>query len=351
MIDLKDLLKDAVIKRASDIHITVGRPPMIRVDKMLEATTFPILTTQDTKEMIYSILSDTQKQRFERDRELDLSLPVPNVSRFRVNVHYQRGSVEAAFRVIPFKIKSFEELRLPIVLAEFARKQNGLVLVTGPTGVGKTTTLAAMVDLINRERHGVIICIEDPVEFLHEHNKCLVKQREVGFDTLSFAAALKHALRQDPDIILVGEMRDMETIATALTAAETGHLVLSTLHTPNAPQTLDRLIDVFPPEQQEQIKIQLSGCLQGVVSQTLLPRSDAKGLVPAFEIMTGTSAIRSCIRAHKTDQILTVMQTSADEGMVTMGKAIKELYEDGIIDLKTAIGNIPDKRDLEELSK
>lgn len=349
MIDIKDLLQYAADKNASDLHLTEGLPPTLRVDGVLEATSYPTLNRADTKKLIYTILNDEQKVRFETELELDFSIYIPEISRFRVNVHIQKGSVEAAFRVIPVKIRTIEELGLPTIIAELARKPNGLVLVTGPTGVGKTTTLAAMVDLINTERRALIVSIEDPIEYIHPHKKSIVKQREVGSDTHSFANALKHALRQDPNVILVGEMRDLETVSTTITAAETGHLVLSTLHTPDAPQTIDRLIDIFPPHQQGQIKIQLSGCLQGVICQQLLPRKDIKGRVPACEIMLGTSAVRSLIREHKTEQLLTAIQTGGKYGMMTMDKAIKNLCSEGVIDYDTAKSKIKDIGEFERL--
>ncbi|MDP8292439.1 MAG: type IV pilus twitching motility protein PilT [Candidatus Orphnella occulta] len=331
-IDIKELLQYAVDKDASDLHLTEGVPPTLRIDGALQHTTYPVLTRDESKKAIYSILNDDQKVRFETELELDMSLYIPDLSRFRVNVHMQRGSVEAAFRVIPSRIKTTEELGLPPIVADLARKPNGLVLATGPTGMGKSTTLSAMVDIVNSERQSLIISIEDPIEYVHKNKKSIIKQREVGSDTKSFTSALKHALRQDPDVILVGEMRDLETISTAVTAAETGHLVLSTLHTPDAPQTIDRLIDIFPPHQQKQIMIQLAGCLQGVICQQLLPRKDNNGRVVACEVMTGTPAVRSLIREQKTEQLATVIQTNAQHGMITMDKTLKKLYDDGIID-------------------
>ena len=349
MADIRELLHHAVEKGASDLHITQDLPPMLRIDGELHATSYDVLRREQTKKMVYGLLNDAQKVRFEEQLELDFSLYITGLCRFRVNVHMQKGSVEAAFRVIPNVIRSIEDLGLPPIVSELARKQNGLVLVTGPTGVGKTTTLAAMVDLINSERRCLIVSIEDPIEYVHQHKKSIVKQREVGVDTRSFANALTHALRQDPNVILVGEMRDLETISTAITAAETGHLVLSTLHTPDAPQTVDRLIDIFPPYQQEQVKIQLSGSIQGVICQQLLPRKEKKGRVPACEIMIGTSAVKSLIREHKTEQLLTVIQTGGKYGMTTMDKAIKNLYLEGLIDLETAHVKVKDKGEFERL--
>jgi twitching motility protein PilT len=349
MADIKELLHHAVEKGASDLHITQDLPPMLRIDGELHATRYDVLNRETTKKMVYGLLNDDQKVRFEEQLELDLSLFIPGLCRFRVNVHMQKGSVEAAFRVIPNIIKSIAELELPPIIGELARRPNGLVLVTGPTGVGKTTTLAAMVDLVNSERRCLIVSIEDPIEYVHQHKKSVVKQREVGIDTRSFASALKYALRQDPNVILVGEMRDLETISTAITAAETGHLVLSTLHTPDAPQTIDRLIDIFPPHQQEQIKVQLSGCVQGIICQQLLPKKDKKGRLPACEIMIGTSAVRSLIREHKTEQLMTVIQTGGQYGMTTMDKAIKNLYLKGLIDIETATFRIKDKSEFDKL--
>ncbi|MFC1807139.1 type IV pilus twitching motility protein PilT [Candidatus Omnitrophota bacterium] len=348
-VDIKDLLKYAVEKGASDLHLTEGRPPTIRIDGILEPTSYPVLTREDSKKMIYSILNDEQKVRFETGLELDLSIYIPDVSRYRVNVHMQRGCVEAAFRIIPAKVKTIEELGLPPVISDLARRPNGLVLVTGPTGMGKTTTLAAMVDQINSEKRVMVMSVEDPIEYIHKHKKGIVKQREVGSDTKSFSNALKYALRQDPDVILVGEMRDLETISTAITAAETGHLVLSTLHTPDAPQTIDRLIDIFPSHQQKQIMVQLAGCLQGVISQQLFPIKDGAGRVIACEVMLGTSAVRSLIREHKTEQLLTVIQTGAQHGMITMDKAIKALYKKGMIDADTAKSRVKDPSEFDRL--
>jgi twitching motility protein PilT len=348
-IDIKELLRYAVDKDASDLHLTENLPPTLRIDGVLQHTSYPVLSREDSKKIIYSILNDSQKVRFEAELELDFSLYIPGVSRFRINVHMQRGNIEAAFRVIPSKIKTIEELGLPVTVADLARRPNGLVLATGPTGMGKSTTLAAMVDLINTERQALIISIEDPIEYVHTNKKSIVKQREVGSDTRSFANALKHALRQDPDVILVGEMRDLETISTAITAAETGHLVLSTLHTPDAPQTIDRLIDIFPPYQQKQIMVQLAGSLQGVICQQLLPKKNSSGRVVACEIMTATSAVRSIIREQKTEQLPTVIQTNAKNGMITMDKSLKKLYEEGLVDEETVKFKTKDKGEFDSL--
>ncbi|MDO8602325.1 MAG: type IV pilus twitching motility protein PilT [Candidatus Omnitrophota bacterium] len=347
--DIRDFLKAAVEKDASDLHITAESAPIIRMDGKLIPLNFPKLDKEACKRLVYSILDDKQKAIFERDLELDLSLDVPGLNRFRVNVHMQRGSVEAAFRLVSLKIRTIAELGLPPVVAELCRKNQGLVLVTGPTGVGKTTTLAAMLDLINTERQAIIIVVEDPIEYVHVNKRSIIKQREVFSDTRSFSNALIHALRQDPNVIIVGEMRDMETIATVLTAAETGHLVLATLHTPDASQTIDRIIDVFPPYQQEQIKIQLSTTLQGVISQQLLPRRDRPGRVIATEVMIATNAIRNLIREHETEQLLTHIQTSGQLGMHTMDKSLKVLYQKGLIAedvFKTYIRNPDEVRNL-----
>jgi len=337
MLNIRELFQLAVERKASDLHLISTLSPILRINGELTNTDLPPISRDDVKRLIYSLLSDRQKTQFERDLELDISVGVQGIGRFRVNVHAQRGSIEAAFRLVANSIPSFQELGLPPVTAELARKPNGLVLVTGPTGVGKTTTLAAMIDLINTERRALIVTIEDPIEYLHEHKKSVIKQREVYSDTKSFASALTHAMRQDPNVIVVGEMRDLETISTALTAAETGHLVLATLHTADASQTIDRIIDVFPPFQQQQVKIQFSDCLQGIISQQLLPRSDRPGRVLAYEVIVATAAVRHLIREHATNQLPTVIQTSASVGMCTMDSSIKDLYAQQIISYETAL--------------
>lgn len=336
--DIRGLFQLAFDSRASDIHLTEHAPPMLRIDGDLEPTPMSPLTRADTKRLIYSLLTDRQKAQFERELELDISIEVQELGRFRVNVHMQRGSIEAAFRLVPAQVRSLQELGLPPVVAELARKPNGLVLVTGPTGVGKTTTLAAIVDLINHERRYHIIVIEDPIEYIHRNDRSIIKQREVYSDTKSFANALVRALRQDPNVIVVGEMRDLETISTALTAAETGHLVLATLHTADAAQTIDRILDVFPPHRQEEVKVQLADCLQGVISQQLLPRCDEPGRVPAYEIMVATPAVRNLIREHATEQVMTVLQTGAQYGMCTMDASLKSLCERKLISYEVAVG-------------
>ena len=349
--DMRELFQLAAERRASDIHLTEHAPPMLRIDGSLEPTTLAPLTRADAKRLIYSLLTDRQKAQFERELELDMSIDVQALGRFRVNVHMQRGSVEAALRLVPSQVHSLQELGLPPVVAELARKPNGLVLVTGPTGVGKTTTLAAMVDLINRERRHHIVIIEDPIEYVHQNHLSIIKQREVYADTKSFASALVHVLRQDPNVIVVGEMRDLETISTALTAAETGHLVLATLHTADAAQTIDRILDVFPPHRQDEVKVQLADCLQGVVSQQLLPRADKPGRVLAYEIMIATPAVRNLIREHATEQVPTTLQTGGQFGMCTMDASIKSLYDRKIISYETAISRAKNPAEFRLLGK
>ncbi len=347
--ELRDLLLLCVEKGASDLHLTENEPPILRIDGKLTRPNLEILDKSSLKKLIYSILTNPQKEIFERDLELDFSLALPGIDRFRVNIHMQKSSVEGAFRRIPLIIPSIVELKLPAIILELARRANGLVLVTGPTGMGKTTTLAAMMDLINNERESLMISIEDPIEFVHKNKKSIVKQREVYSDTRSFAEALRHALRQDPNIIVVGEMRDLETISTTLTAAETGHLVLATLHTPDAPQTVARIIDVFPAHQQQQVKLQLADCLQGVISQLLLPHASGQGRVLATEIMTGTPAIRNLIREQELEQIPTIMQTGSQYGMKTMDKSLKELYLNSYITLDTAMAKAKNLDEFKQL--
>ncbi|MBU2541859.1 MAG: type IV pilus twitching motility protein PilT [Candidatus Omnitrophica bacterium] len=347
--DLRELLMLTIKSKASDLHLTENMPPILRIDGKLIYTKREELNREKLKKMIYSILNDAQKEKFEKQWELDLSLSLPGIDRFRVNVHVQKGAVEAAFRRIPLLIPTLEELGLPKILAALARRPNGLVLITGPTGVGKTTTLAAMVDLINEERQDMIISIEDPIEYIHHNKKSVIKQREVFADTHSFSEALKHSLRQDPDVIVVGEMRDLETISTALTAAETGHLVLTTLHTPDAPQTIERIIDVFPPHQQQQVKLQLADCLQGVVSQLLLSRATGQGRVAATEIMVGTPGIRNLIREQEIEQIPTLMQTGKQFGMKLMETSLKELYTQGLITEEVALSKVKNPAEFKSL--
>ncbi len=337
MFNIHDFLDEVLKREASDLHITTGVPPMLRMDGDLSALNDKVLKSNDTKTLIYSILNEAQREKFERNLELDLSYSVPGKARFRVNVYHQRGSVAAAFRVIPEHILTFKELNLPPLLEELTKKPRGLIIVTGPTGTGKTTTLATMIDAINERDLKHIITIEDPIEYLHNHKKSMVNQREVGEDTKSFANALKYALREDPDVILLGEMRDVETITAAVTAAETGHLVLATLHTQDAPQTIDRIIDVFPPHQQEQIRVQLASSLQGIVAQQLLPLKGAKGRIPAIEILVATSAVRNIIRDAKTHLLYNTMQTGQKDGMKSLDQALSELYKQGKISLESAL--------------
>ncbi|UCC94978.1 MAG: type IV pilus twitching motility protein PilT [Candidatus Omnitrophota bacterium] len=349
MLNINALLTMTMEKKASDLHITVDSPPILRIDGTLLITDLPVLKSDDTKFLIYGILNDEQKVAFERDKELDFSFALPNMDRFRINVHYQKGNIEAAFRRIPKEIPDFEALGIPEVAYEFIRKPNGLVLVTGPTGMGKSTTLAAMIDVVNAERQEMIIAIEDPIEFVHIKKRSIIKQREVFADTHSFPEALKRALRQDPDVIIVGEMRDLETIATTLTAAETGHLVLATLHTPDAPQTVQRIIDVFPPHQQKQIRIQLADSLQGVISQLLLPRAEGAGRILATEIMVATPGIRNLIREGEIAQIPSLIQMGAQYGMHTMDKCLKNLYRKGTITKQTALNKVKNVVEFENL--
>jgi len=349
MMEIRDLLLMCVEREASDLHITENEPPILRIDGMLQRLNLPKLDKHELKQLIYGTLSNTQKEVFEKDLELDYSLALPGLDRFRVNVHLQKGSPEAAFRRVPLEIPAIQKLGLPDIITELARRPNGLVLITGPTGMGKTTTLATMIDLINKEKECLIMCIEDPIEFIFKNEKSIIKQREVYSDTHSFADALKHALRQDPNVIVVGEMRDLETISTALTAAETGHLVLATLHTPDAPQTIERIIDVFPPHQQQQVKLQLADCLQGVISQLLLPHASGKGRVLATEIMVGTSGIRNLIREQEVEQIPTLMQTGSQYGMKTMDKCLKELVQQGVITVETALSKVKNPDEFRQL--
>ncbi|MFN2612247.1 MAG: type IV pilus twitching motility protein PilT [Solirubrobacterales bacterium] len=330
--DFADVLTKMVAEKASDVHLTPGFPPAIRVRGRIEPMEeYGELGPQQTRDVIYSILNDDQRKRFENNQQLDFAYAIPGVARFRVNCFFQRGSISAAFRHIPTEIATLESLGLPKVLEEFARKPRGFVLFTGPTGSGKSTSLAALVDLINSEREEHILTIEDPIEFLHHHKRCIVNQREIGADAPDFALALKSALRQDPDVILVGEMRDLETISTALTAAETGHLVFATLHTQSTAQTVDRIIDVFPSHQQHQVRMQLSIALQGIVTQQLLPTADGSGRICATEVLIPTPAIRNLIREGKTHQIYSAVQTSGALGMQTMDAHLAQLVRAGKI--------------------
>jgi twitching motility protein PilT len=334
----------------SDLHLTAGTPPVVRVHGELEKIPdYPALSPRGLQGMIYAILPQKMRERFEQELELDMSYSLPGRARFRVNVFMQRDAVGAVFRVIPFDIKSIDELALPPVVADLARFPRGFVVVTGPTGSGKSTTLASMVDVVNRERAGHIMTVEDPIEFLHKHQRCIVNQREIGADTHSFAMALKHVLRQDPDVILVGEMRDLETIGTAITAAETGHLVFATLHTQDAPQTIDRIIDVFPPHQQQQVRVQLSTTLQGIITQQLLPTADGNGRIAAVEILVCTPAIRNLIREGKVHQIYSAMQAGGRFGMQTMDMSLAQHVKAGRITQQIAFERCHDPEELNRL--
>jgi twitching motility protein PilT len=335
---IDDLLEQMVALGASDLHVTVGSAPAFRVrGHIVRAEGFEPFNSDDTRALLYRILSSEQQKHFELKRQLDFAYAMPGLARFRVNVYYQSESVGAAFRLIPQEIKSLEELALPHILHQLAEYPRGLVLVTGPTGSGKSTTLAAVIDEINRNRSEHILTVEDPIEFVHRHKRCIVNQREIGPDAISFAEALKAALRQDPDVILVGEMRDLETISTALTAAETGHLVFGTLHTQSAPSTIDRIIDVFPPEQQEQIRIMIANSLQAVVTQSLLPTADGTGRVAALEILLPDDAVRNLIRQAKIEQVYSVMQTNTARGMQTMEQALADLAMRRVVGVTDAL--------------
>ncbi len=343
MATLFDLLKLMIEKGASDLHITTGSAPRLRVSgRLIPLEGHPSLTPENTKELCYSILTDSQKHKFEENNEIDLSFGVKGLSRFRANIFMQRGAVAGAFRAIPFDIKSFQDLGLPEVAEELSKKPNGLILVTGPTGSGKSTTLATMIDRINSERESHIVTVEDPIEFLHSHKKCLINQRELNADTFSFKNALKYLLRQDPDVVLIGEMRDLETIESAIRIAETGHLTFATLHTNSAIQTINRIIDVFPPHQQEQIRTQLSFVLEGILSQQLIPRADGQGRALALEILVPTPAIRNLIREDKLHQIYSMMQTGQTRsGMQTMNQSLYDLYTRRLISQEDAITHSP----------
>jgi len=350
MANLHQLLKAMIEKGASDLHLTTGSPPQLRVDGRLVPLRMEPMTPQDTKQACYSILTDSQKHRFEAQNELDLSFGVKGLARFRANVFVQRGAVAAAFRTIPFKILTFEELGLPPVIEKLAQKPRGLILVTGPTGSGKSTTLASIVDKINTDNNHHIITIEDPIEYLHAHKNCVVNQREVGADTQSFKAALRYILRQDPDVVLVGEMRDLETIEAALTVSETGHLCLATLHTNSCVQTINRVIDVFPAHQQSQIRTQLSFVLEGVVSQTLIPRANGGGRVMGLEVMVPNPAIRNLIREDKVHQIYSQMQIGQDKfGMQTLNQCLADLYTRRLISHEDALMRSSDPDELQNI--
>jgi twitching motility protein PilT len=347
MVTLRELLEMMVKKNASDLHLTVGSPPQLRIDGKLAKTELDLLTAEDTKKLAYSIMSEKQKQKFEEKSELDLSFGIEQLSRFRCNVFMQRGNVAVALRQIPFRIPSFEELGIPKAVVELANLPRGLVLVTGPTGSGKSTTLAALINKINQERHGHILTVEDPIEYLHRHNSSLINQREVYADTQSFASALKYALREDPDVVLIGEMRDLETMDAALNISETGHLAFATLHTNSCAESINRIIDVFPTNQQEQIRVTVSFVLQSVISQQLIPRVGG-GRALALEIMVCTPAIRALIRDDKIHQIYGLMQAGQKYGMRTMNQSLAELYLRHKITLGDAMGRSSNPQELNE---
>ena len=336
-LDFAEVLMEVVDRRASDLHLTAGAPPMVRVrGRLTPLEGYPALPPTDTREIVYSILSNAQRQKLENNWQIDFAYQIPGAARFRVNAYFQRSALAAAFRLIPFEVTPLESLGLPPSVIEFTKKPRGLVLVTGPTGSGKSTTLASIIDAINAEREEHILTIEDPIEFLHQHKKCIVNQRELGSDATSFAEGLKAALREDPDVILVGEMRDIETIGTAITAAETGHLVFATLHTQDTPQTIDRIIDVFPGAQQGQIRAQLAIALQGIMTQMLVPTADGAGRCVAAEVLMPTPAVRNLIRESKSHQIYSVLQTGGAQGMQTMDSSLAQLVRAGKITRKMA---------------
>ena len=350
MASLHELLKIMIDNGASDLHLTVASPPQIRIDGVLEPLNLPPLNANETKQMCYSVLTDSQKHRFEKESELDLSFGLKGVSRFRANIFVQRGTVAGAFRAIPYEVKPFQELGLPPVIQELMRKPSGLILVTGPTGSGKSTTLASMIDQINEERHEHIITIEDPIEFIHAHKNCIVNQREVKADTEDFSKALRYILRQDPDVVLVGELRDLETVASSLTVAETGHLTLATLHTNSCAQTINRIIDIFPSHQQPQIRSQLSFVLQAVISQQLLPHRSGQGRVLALELMVPNAAIRNLIREDKVHQIYSQMQVGQSKfSMQTMNQSLATLYQTGKITIDDAFAKSNDLMELKQM--
>jgi twitching motility protein PilT len=350
MANLHQLLKAMVEKGASDLHVTTGSPPQLRIDGRLVPLKTPPLTPVETKQLCYSILTDAQKHRFEEESELDLSFGVKGLSRFRANVFMQRGAVAGAFRTIPFKILTFQELGLPPIVSELAKKPRGLVLVTGPTGSGKSTTLASIIDKINTDRHEHIMTIEDPIEYLHPHKNCVVNQREVGADTVSFKKALKYILRQDPDVVLIGEMRDLETVEAALVISETGHLAFGTLHTNSAVQTINRILDVFPPYQQPQVRAQLSFVLEGVLTQNLLPKMGGPGRVLVIEVMVPNPAIRNLIREDKVHQIYSQMQMGQTKfGMQTFNQSLAAAYVRRLITMEEALGRSSDPDELKSM--
>lgn len=349
MLNLRDLLQEMIEKKASDLHITAGVPPMLRVDGVIHKTNHPVTTPEISKQIAYSVLTEEQQKRFENEKELDFSFGVQGLSRFRANVYQQRGVTSVAIRQIPFEILDFGKLGLPPVVKTFADKQKGLILVTGPTGSGKSTTLASLIDKINNERQAHVITIEDPIEYIHQHKQCIVNQREVRADTETFASALKHVLRQDPDVILIGEMRDLETMQAALTIAETGHLALATLHTNSTFESINRIVDNFPAAQQSQVRAQLAFVLEGVLTQQLIPHISGRGRVLVAEVMMCTPAIRAVIRDDKIHQIYGLMQAGHKYGMQTMNQALFAAYCDRKISLEEAMRRTSDSVELEQM--
>ncbi len=349
MLNLRDLLQEMIDNGASDLHITAGVPPMLRVDGVMKKTSHPVVTPEVSKQIAYSVLTEEQQKRFENEKELDFSFGVQGLSRFRANVFQQRGVTSLAIRQIPFEILDFKSLGLPPIVSDFSKKQKGLVLVTGPTGSGKSTTLASIIDKINSERNAHVITIEDPIEYIHKHKKCIVNQREVKADTENFATALKHVLRQDPDVILIGEMRDLETMQAALTIAETGHLALATLHTNSTFESINRIVDNFPPTQQAQVRAQLAFVLEGVITQQLVPRISGKGRILLSEVMVCTPAISAVIRDDKIHQIYGLMQAGHKYGMQTMNQSIFRAYTNRQISRGEALRRSSDPLELQQM--
>jgi twitching motility protein PilT len=348
-LNMVDLLKIAVEKRASDLHITVGRPPVLRIDGELVDMDYEPLDPEGAKNLIYSLLTHQQRDAFEDDSDLDFAYEHSQIGRFRINLYRQKGFEGAALRVIPAVIPSLEELGLPEILAKLAMLPSGLMVITGPSGCGKSTTLSSMIDIINTSRKCHIVTIEDPIEFLHQHKSSMITQREVTSDTRSFQTAMKHVLRHNPDVILIGEMRDLETMEMAITAAETGHLVLTTLHTLDAPQAVDRIVDLFSSHQQQQIRTQLGGALRAIIAQQLLPRASGTGLVPALEIMLATPGVRNLIRKGETHQLYSAMQTGGQTGMRTMNQSLRNMVDNGLITLEVAEAHSPDVEELRRM--
>jgi len=346
---MRELLEEMVSRGASDLHLTAGVPPQFRVDGCIQSSDFTVMTGEETRRLAYSILNEEQKKRFENDKELDFSFGVQGISRFRANVFLQRGVTSMAVRQIPYNIHSFDELGLPSIVQKMIEKVQGMILVTGPTGSGKSTTLATMVDFVNSNRSGHIITIEDPIEYVHQHKRSIINQREINNDTKTFTDALKYVLRQDPDVILIGEMRDRETIAAALTIAETGHLAMATLHTNSTYESINRIIDVFPPGQQNQIRSQLSFCLTGVITQQLIPRASGKGRVLCLEIMVCTPAIKAMIRDNKTHQIYGLLQAGQKHGMQTMNQSLYQAYVNKWITREQALGRSTEPSELTQM--